>query len=310
MRIFRHLPSLRLEADVPRVLTLGNFDGVHVGHQEIIRRAVAQARRRGGTAVALTFHPHPLSVLAPQRAPLLISTLRERMVRLRDCGIDVVILQHFTPRFAAVDAQTFLREMVVGRIGACCVVVGENVGFGQGRGGDAELLQKVGPQLGFDVEIVSRVRLDDTVVSSSAVRKAIAAGDLERAARLLGRPFGVCGRVIPGHRRGQQIGVPTANLRVSGLQLPPDGVYAVRVQVGDRWWDGVANLGPKPTFDDFERGLEAHLFGYQGDLYRRHIYVTLVRRLRGERRFPSPEALAEQIRRDITEARRVLARDD
>ncbi len=156
---------------------------------------------------------------------------------------------------------------------------------------------------------MQRVRLADTTVSSSAVRRAVAGGDLDAAAAMLGRRFGVCGRVVPGHRRGGAIGFPTANLRPGGLQLPPDGVYAVRVWAQGRWWGGVANLGPKPTFGDFERTLEAHIFDFAGDLYRRHIHVAFVRRLRGERRFPSPAALAEQIRRDADEARDILARD-
>lgn len=307
MELFRHLDRAARRLPFP-VLTLGNFDGVHCGHREILRRVVERARQAQGTAIALTFQPHPAAILAPKRAPQLITHLRTRVERIAETGIDVLFLQRFTERFSRIGAEDFVRRVLVEGIGVRAIIVGHRVTFGYRRGGNAEVLERMAREGGFELDVVGPVEVQGIEVSSSVVRAAIVAGDLERAEMLLGHPFSVGGRVVHGQHRGKALGFPTANLRVGGLVLPPDGVYAVHVRMGNRRCAGVANLGKRPTFGENERSLEVHVFDFAGDLYGRRIEVTLVEFLRGEIRFPSPQALAEQIARDAADARRVLNR--
>ncbi len=305
MLLLRHLERIGRRFTAP-VLTLGNFDGVHRGHQEILRRNVARARAESGTAVALTFYPHPVAVLAPQRAPQLLTSWRSRVERLAAMGIDAIIMQRFTTAFSHISARDFVSRFLVDGLGVRAVVVGHRVSFGRNREGDAELLRAFGGEFGFAVEVVGPVEVDGMAVSSSAVRAAITRGDLERAAALLGQPHSVSARVVPGKRRGKALGFPTANLRIGKMLLPPDGVYAVRTHVRGHVHGGVANLGFNPTFGNRERSLEVHLFDFNADLYGQRLEVIFVGRLRGEVRFASKDALAEQIARDVAEAGRLL----
>lgn len=307
MEVVRHIATSSRRFVSP-VLTLGNFDGVHRGHQAILGRVAKAAHATGGEAVALTFHPHPVAVLRPEHAPSLITSLRDRLRLLAGRDLDVVLLQHFTPTFAQLSAEDFVQRFVVDRLGVTRVIVGHSVSFGQGRRGDAELLSTLGARHGFGVEVVGPVRVDGHDVSSSAVRRAIAAGDVVLAATLLGRSHRLSGRVVPGRRRGATIGFPTANVGLRAGMLPPDGVYAVRMLRGDAWVDGVANIGTNPTFGDTGRTLEVHLFDFDADLYGERVSVAFVERLRGEEAFPSVEALVAQIARDVEGARAVLAR--
>jgi riboflavin kinase/FMN adenylyltransferase len=307
VEVFRHIATTSRRFVAP-VVTLGNFDGVHRGHQAILARVVAAARAGGGDAVALTFHPHPIAVLRPDRAPALITSLRDRIGFMAASGLDVLVLQHFTRAFAALTAEAFVERFLVERLGAARVVVGHSESIGHERRGDAALLTSLGERFGFGVEVVGPVRVDGHDVSSSAVRRAIAAGDVTLAAALLGRPHRLGGRVERGRQRGATIGFPTANVRVRTGMWPPDGVYAVRARHGERWIDGVANIGTNPTFGTAPRTLEAHLFDFDADLYGERLAVAFIERLRGEVTFPSVEALVAQIARDAAEARRVLAR--
>ena len=307
MRVVRSLERARGLFERP-IVTIGNFDGVHRGHQAILARVVEAARAVGGEAVALTFHPHPVAVLRPDRAPALITSLRDRIALMAAAQLDVLVLQHFTPAFAALSAEEFVERFMVERLGATRVVVGHSVSFGQGRRGDAALLTTLGQRLGFEVEVVGPVRVEDHDVSSSAVRQAIAAGDITLATKLLGRPHRLGGWVERGRQRGAAIGFPTANVHVRAGMWPPDGVYAVRAQHRDRWIDGVANIGTNPTFGAAPRTLEAHLFDFDADLYGERLSVAFIERLRGEITFPSVEALVAQIARDADEARALLAR--
>jgi len=306
MLILRHLEHIRRRFPAP-VLTLGNFDGVHRGHQEILRRLVARAREINGTTVVLTFSPHPTAVLAPARAPRLLTDWRGRVERIAAAGADVVVFERFTRRFSEITATDFVRRFLVEQLGVHTVVVGHRVSFGYQREGSAESLQRFGAQFGFHVDIVGPVEVEGVVVSSSAVRAAIRAGDLASARASLDRTPSVAGRVVQGQRRGKGLGFPTANLHISNMVLPPDGVYAVRVDVGGRQYPGVANLGFNPTFTEHAHRLEAHLFDFDGNLYGRRIEVGFVRRLRGETKFASVQALVEQIARDAAAARLALA---
>ncbi len=307
MEVIRHIATSPRRFVAP-VLTLGNFDGVHRGHQAILGRVVELARAAGGEAVAITFSPHPVAVLRPEHAPAVLTALRDKILLLRDAGIDVLVVQHFTPAFASWSAEAFVERFVVERLRAAQVVVGHSVSFGQGRRGDAALLTTLGQQLGFGIEVVGPVKVDAHEVSSSAVRRAVAAGDVALATTLLGRMHRLGGRVVRGRQRGAAIGFPTANVAVRAGMFPPDGVYAVRVARGETTLDGVANIGTNPTFGAGPRTFEVHLFDFDDDLYGERLTVSFVERLRGEIAFASVEELVAQIRRDADEARALLAR--
>lgn len=309
MKVFRHFGQAQ-QVDWGRpVVTLGNFDGVHRGHGEIMRRAVERARSRGERAIAVTFHPHPLAVLSPRQAPLLLTSLRQRLALLALAGVEITFVQHFNPRFAALGAEEFVRVYLLERLRASHVVVGYRVGFGHGRSGNAELLFRLGKKYNFGVEVVSPVSAGGLMVSSSAIRRAVQEGDLDAAEQMLGRRYSVEGRVTTGHRRGKNLGFPTANINVQGLQTPPDGVYAVHATLHGQVFPAVANLGFNPTFGDCQRALEVHVLDFEGNLYGRRLEVTFVRRLRGEQRFSSGDELARQIERDIALARRILSEE-
>ena len=306
MLVLRHLERVGRRFHVP-VVTLGNFDGVHCGHQEILRRLVATARAANGTAVAITFEPHPAAILTPARAPQLLTDLRARIERIAALGVDALVVQRFTRAFSEVSAADFIRRMLVDGLGVRAVVVGHRVSFGHNRTGNAESLRRFGAECGFGVEVVGPVTVAGVAVSSSAVRRAIVDGDLARARAFLGRPASVGGRVVHGHHRGRALGFPTVNLHFGGLVLPPEGVYAAWVHVAGAAHPAVANLGYNPTFGLTARSLEAHIFDFDRDLYGQRVEIDFVRRLRGETKFPDVQALREQIGRDAAAARRVLA---
>jgi riboflavin kinase/FMN adenylyltransferase len=305
--VIRHITTCPRRFDAP-VLTLGNFDGVHRGHQAIFARVVADARARGGAAMAITFTPHPMAVLRPEKAPPALTSLRDKLALLDETGIDVLILKRFTPEFAAVTAPEFVERFIVGAVGAAKLVVGHSVSFGRDRAGNAPLLQELGARFGFDVEVIGPVEVDGHEVSSSAIRRAVAAGDVRLAAKLLGRPHRLTGRIVVGKRRGAALGFPTANVAVRAGMFPPDGVYAVTTEIDGVRRPGVANIGRNPTFGpNAPRTLEAHIFDFDGDVYGRRCRVGFVERLRGETKFDSVDALVVQIRADAEQARAILA---
>lgn len=290
------------------VLTLGNFDGVHLGHQAILARATARAESVGGRVAVLTFEPHPLVVLAPERAPAMLQSLHDRLETLRASGVSLTLLQRFTRRFAALEPEAFVTEFLLSRLELAHVVVGDNVKFGRNRAGSSETLRVLGAAHGFGVDVVGPVTVADDRVSSSRIRRAVQTGEVERARALIGRPYALRGRVVQGDRRGRLLGFPTANLHVRpGLVLPADGVYAVEAEVEERRHPGVLNVGVRPTFGGRRRTIEAHLLDFDGDLYRRWMRLDLVARLRGETAFSGPEALKTAIADDVAHARRVLA---
>ena len=307
MDVVRHITSCSRRFTAP-VLTLGNFDGVHRGHQAIFARVVAAARQCGGDAVALTFTPHPMAVLRPEHAPPALTSLRDKLTLVAESGIDVVLLQRFTRQFATMPAEEFVERFIVGAVGVSKLVVGHSVSFGRERRGNAALLQELGARLGFEVEVIGPVAVDGHVVSSSAIRGAVAAGDMRLAAALLGRPHRVAGRVVAGKRRGASIGFPTANIAVRAGMVPPDGVYAVYADVDGSSLPGAANIGHNPTFGaNAPRTVEVHLLDFSGDLYGRRMGVSFVERLREEIKFDSVDALVAQIRLDAERARAILA---
>jgi riboflavin kinase/FMN adenylyltransferase len=307
MRVIRHL------GHHPRrlgrvVLTLGNFDGVHLGHQAIVRTALEVARREEARAVVLTFSPHPMAVLVPDRAPPIIQPLHDRLLVLRQMGVEITVVQRFTRRFAALEPEAFVHDFLLANLDLAHVVVGYNVNFGRHRAGSAETLQRYGAEHGFGVDVVGPVLAGGEQVSSTALRERLTQGAVAEARRLLGRPYALRGRVVAGDGRGRTLGFPTANLWVrSGVLLPADGVYAVIVEVDGRRWPAVLNIGVRPTFGGRRRTVEAHLLDFDGDLYRRWVVLHAIERLRGETSFAGPDALRAAIAADIERARRLLA---
>jgi riboflavin kinase/FMN adenylyltransferase len=289
----------------PGVVALGTFDGVHLGHRAILGTAVDRARTLGIPAVACTFDPHPMEVLQPGRAPLPITTLDERLELIAAAGIDGTVVIEFTHEVAGIEPEAFVSDVLVSRLRAREIVVGFNHRFGRGARGNAELLGKLGERLGFRTHVVPPYSIGGIAVSSTAVRAALAAGDVERAAALLGRPYAITGEVVRGAGRGRGLGFPTANVRPARPTLARTGVYACRVDLLDGGGPhrAVVNVGVRPTFGETDLAIEAHVLDFSGDLYGRPLRVAFLRRIRDERRFPSVEALRVQIADDVRAAR-------
>jgi riboflavin kinase/FMN adenylyltransferase len=285
---------------------MGVFDGVHVGHQAVIARAVAAAERDGGLAGLLTFDPHPIRVIAPSKAPAaLLATLEHKAEIVADLGVQLFLPLHFDANFAAMEASAFIERLTTAPVRT--LAVGEDWRFGRNRSGDVSLLAREAGKRGFRLEAVPPVMIDGDRVSSTRIRQAIGDGNLKAAARMLGRPYSVSGTVVPGDQLGRTLGFPTANLPTGGIQLPPAGVWAVLVRDQDgRLWKGVANLGMRPTVGGTEKRLEVHLFDFTGDLYGRNLDVQFVKHLRPEEKFASLEALRAQIDLDARAARDAL----
>jgi len=300
VRIVRHASA----GGERTVIAIGSFDGVHRGHAAVVERVRDEARALGAAAAVLTFEPLPRELLAPARAPARLTSLAERLVELARLGVDIAFVERFDARFAALDPQAFARRLR-SRYGARRVLVGEDFRYGAGRAGDAASLALAGRDLGFEVETLAAVRDGTERISSTRVRAALAAGDFETAARLLGRPYAICGRVVHGAKRGRGLGFPTANVRLGRERLPLGGIFAVKCHgVATRGLEGVASLGINPAVQvGGPATLEAFLFDFSGDLYGRRVSVEFVKKLRDEAHFASPEELAAQIRRDCDEAR-------
>ena len=302
MQIVRGLESFPPDAG-PSAVALGAFDGIHLGHRAILGTAVAQARQGKLSALACTFDRHPMEVLQPDRAPLPITTLDERLELIAGTGIDLTVVIPFTPSVAGIEAKAFVQDVLVGTLKAREIVVGFNHRFGRGARGDAQLLEALAVPLGFRAHIVSALMVDGVTVSSSEIRSALQRGDLPAAARLLGRPYSIRGEVVRGAGRGRTLGFPTANVRTERPLGLPVGVYVCRLQVGAREHQAVVNVGFRPTFGVNELAVEAHVLDFAGDLYDATVTLTFVRRLREERKFPSVDALKAQIALDVAAAR-------
>jgi riboflavin kinase/FMN adenylyltransferase len=313
MQIFRHFNDLPADAR-GSVTAVGNFDGVHRGHREVIGEAGRIARADGLPWSVLTFEPHPREFFAPGAEPFRLTPFRVKVRWIEALGVDNLIVLHFDDAFAHLSAETFVHEVLVKGLEARHVISGYDFVFGHRRQGTCELLLRMGQDEGFDFTAVTAVR-DETgdAFSSTRVREALRQGDPRTAARLLGRHHEIEGRVERGERRGQKLGFPTANVSLDGVLQPALGVYAVRAGVdrgaGTAWRDGVANLGRRPTFGGNQVFLESHLFDFSDDLYGQHLRVQLVDFIRPERKFDGADALRAQIAQDLEAARRILATD-
>lgn len=307
MRIVRSLSALR-PPDGGTVVTIGNFDGVHLGHREIFRRVVGAARSRQAAAAVVTFEPHPLRLLAPAKAPARINTPAEKVRLIRASCIDLLLILPFTRKLAALPAGRFVDDILVARLGVRHLVIGYDYAFGRNREGDAVFLAQAARRHGFTLEVLEPLKAGAEVYSSTRIRQTLLRGDVAAVVDVLGRHFTLDGQVVTGDGRGRQLGFPTANLATAKELLPRDGVYAVRVRHGRRMYDAVANLGHRPTFAGSGPSLEIHLLDFSGDLYGARLRLYFVERLRDEQRFPSVGALQAAIRDDIARARAVLAK--
>jgi len=286
------------------VVTVGTFDGVHRGHQAVLAEIARRARTSGSESLLVTFDPHPLAVVNPPAAPRLLTLPAEKREILAQTAVDRVAELAFTPALAALEPAEFVRDVLRRRFGMRELVLGHDHGFGRGRSGDVDVVRRLGAADGFAVDVVEAVRDHGQPISSSLIRTAVAHGNLDAAARWLGRPYSLLGTVERGAGRGRTIGVPTLNLRAEERKLlPPDGVYAVRVAVRAGTFGGMMNQGPRPTFGVAERGLEVHVFDFAGDLYGEPVKVEWVRRLREVKTFPSRDALVAQLAQDARDAR-------
>ncbi len=302
MLVTRGIPAA---ATAPVALTIGNFDGVHAGHQAMLAELTRAGRRLGLPSCVLTFEPHPREFFAPDQAPTRLTSLREKLERLAACGVDRAHVCRFSYGFAQIAAEDFIERILVRGLGARWVLVGDDFRFGARRSGSLVKLKQAAPRLGFEVAVLQSVALDGERVSSTAVRAALAAGDLARAERLLGRPYSISGRVVAGDGLGRKLGFPTANVQMKRNRPPLAGIYAVRLHgAAPEALSGVASLGVRPTVK--QQGapvLEVHVFDFAGDLYRRHVQVEFLRKLRDEEKYADLATLTRQIAVDAANAR-------
>lgn len=308
MQVIRGLHNIR-----PRhrycVATIGNFDGVHLGHRAIFQRLLARGRALDLPATVITFEPQAMEFFTPLAAPARLTRLREKLAALRACGIQRVVLLEFGPKLAQMEARTFIRQLLVDGLAARHLLVGDDFRFGQGRKGDFALLQEMGAANGFVVEDLHTITHSAERVSSTRIRETLARGDFDLARHLLGRPYRICGRVGHGNKRGRSIGFPTLNINLHRRVSPLHGVYAVMVDgLFDRPWPGVANVGLRPTLGDLAPRylLEVHLFDFTGEIYGRHAEVEFRLKLRDEMKFPSFDELKARIQLDARAARDYL----
>ena len=307
------MQRLTLDGDIPHqlkgsIVALGNFDGFHLGHQAVVGRAVARGFHERRPVIVATFDPHPVTFFKPDLPPFRLTTLEQRERLFAYAGADAMLVFEFDGRLASMDAEEFIAVVLAKRIGAVGAVTGDDFSFGKGRKGDVRLLKKVGEKHGVIAEAVAQVLIDGVRVSSGRVREALVAGDTRTATHLLSRDYAIAGVVQRGDARGRELGYPTANLELRDYQRPRYGIYAVRVTLeGESEFPGVASLGIRPTFDPPRELLEAHLFGFEGDLYGRNIEVGLHAYIREERKFDDIDALVAHMREDEAAARELLA---
>jgi len=292
------------------VVTIGSFDGIHKGHQKIFAAVVKKATETGGAAVAITFDPHPMKVLMPERKLRLITSAEDKERIIFGTGISDIINIDFSAEFAHTEAEEFVREILVGLLKAKWVIVGHNCRFGYNRKGNVDFLKKMGRKYGFRVRVVNYASLKGDVISSTRVRSAVSGGRVAEAARMLGRAYHIDGTIIKGAGRGKELlNVPTANLDTHNELFPKEGVYAVKVSFGGKVYDGAANIGRNPTFKEENVSYEIHILNFRRNVLGKKLRVHFLERIRDERRFSSPEDLKAQINRDLDMAARLARKD-
>jgi len=309
MKVFHSWTTARTDASVHGgAVTIGNFDGVHMGHEQVLAETRGHALDVNGPAIAVTFEPHPRAVLFPSETPRRLCHLHERLEGLKRAGMDVTLLLHFNPELAAWPAERFVRQLHK-TLRFRHIHAGYDFAFGHDRTGDAEVLRSLGEKLGFTVSVAEAFEMHGAVVSSSRIRSAIEAADFKLAEELLGYPYSISGHVGKGEARGRKLGFPTANLNVRDLAHPPIGIYAVRAESGEQRWNGAAYFGYRPTFRGRTLILETHVFDDSPYLYKHRLRVAFVERIREDRAFTEPDDLARQISKDCDTARKILSKD-
>jgi riboflavin kinase/FMN adenylyltransferase len=308
LRVIQGITSVVKAPFTSSVVTIGNFDGVHLGHQALIHCLIDRAREKNLPSVVITFEPHPLKVLYPGLRFHRIFDYDDQLEQLAKIGIDFLVVEPFSREFSQLSPERFLTEGIFKPFVPECLIVGYDFSFGANREGSLDFLQDHAPRLGFKVEIVPPVKIKDVIVSSTRIRQAVENGDVELAGRLLGRRFYLRGLIERGAGRGRTIGVPTANLRTSAELIPARGVYAGLAKIRGQEIPAAINVGLNPTFldDDSKIRIEAHLLGFNGDLYGENLLMEFVARLREERKFSTVEALVEQIKLDLNECRKLI----
>ncbi|MDM7859735.1 bifunctional riboflavin kinase/FAD synthetase [Alteromonas sp. ASW11-36] len=289
------------------VLTIGKFDGVHLGHQAVLAQLIKQAKQRQLPASVMVFEPQPEEVFMPHSAPARLSTLRDKYEALEALGIDRLICVKFNAKFASQSAQTFVQDLLIKQLGVEFLVVGDDFRFGKARQGDFDMLVDAGKRNGFSVVNTQSLRMADCRVSSTAIREALESGDFVQAENMLGRPFCITGKVVHGEKRGRTIGFPTANVLLKRMNTPIAGVFAVQVTVGAKMYGGVANIGHRPTVNGTRSQLEVHMFDFAEDVYGKRIAVMPIAKIRDEQKFESFERLKQQIELDAELAKQRLA---
>lgn len=292
------------------VVTVGTFDGVHAGHRVLIDTVRQQAQQRNARSVIVTFHPHPREIITPGKDGIkLLTTLQERREILEEFGIDLLLVIPFDRDFSLLSSEEFIRNIIYEKIGVNEFVIGYDHHFGRDRAGTIDTLKELGAKLGFDTKVVSKQEVDKETVSSTAIRKIISEeGDMEKAAELLQRLYRLNGLVVHGHKRGRDLGYPTANIKSEDSRkiIPRIGIYTVKVRFKNEWYGGMMSIGVRPTFEDKKRVLEVHLFNFDGLLYGQHIQIRFLKRMRDEVKYDSTEELVEQLHKDKKEALEVL----
>ncbi len=306
MKVIRSLEDIPPEFREGFV-TIGNFDGVHLGHLPILKRLVEEAHRENRKALVITFDPHPKKVLHPDISPFyLITSLDEKIKLLEDIGIDGLILITFNLEFSKITAEAFVNQILWHKLHIRKIFIGHDYAFGKNKVGNVAFLTNKGKKLGFEVDVFNAVKSGDEAISSTRLRYAILNGNVKAAAMLLGRPYNVSGVVIPGKRRGGILGIPTANIKPDKELLPSQGVYAVIVDLGDKRLQGALNIGFNPTFSDDELSVEVFLLDFSGDIYGKRLNVLFIDRIREEIKFATTEQLVEQVKNDIDQVRSIL----
>ena len=297
------IPKLTQES----VVTFGVFDGIHIGHQDVLETVRERADVDNLVSVLFGFYPHPLAFLAPEMCPPVLMCLPKRVEILEQIGIDIAIFVNFNERIASLSPDTFVNTVLLDVCRAKHVVVGYACQFGKDREGNAQILEAMGQRSQFGVTVVPATQLNGLPVHSTRIREAIARGDLGLASQLLGRTYSLSGTIVRGDGRGTQLGFPTANIETGEQLCPPNGVYAIRAKLADRWLDGVLNIGIRPTFNGTKFQVESHLFDFDEMIYGERIEVFIIEKIRSERKFSNMNALVKQINRDITVADEILS---
>jgi riboflavin kinase / FMN adenylyltransferase len=313
MKIIDHLEKITHRFN-KAVITIGNFDGVHIGHQVLFHEVVEKADAINGTSVAMTFEPHPMRVLSKNNPPPLITIFEQKVELIERSGIDVLICVPFTKEFALLSAREFIKDLLIEKIGMKAIIVGEDYTFGKNREGNLAVLRSYAPQLGYEVILADWIKPAHDVsgrISSTKIRELVMAGEIEPARKMLGRYYQIRGVVVKGRDRGGKLlGIPTANINLQDELCPKTGIYAITVEYENRLYNGVANIGYSPTFEDNEFTVEAHLLDFSENLYDKKIRVNFIQRIRDEKKFADISQLKNQINHDIETARKILAAYD